>query len=38
MLGPYGGLLKRFEGRKQITVNSPTDIAFAESGGDDALE
>ena len=38
MLGPYGGLSKRFEGRKQITVNSPTDITFAESGEDDARE
>jgi hypothetical protein len=35
-LGPYGGRSKRLEGRKQITVDAPADIAFAEPGGDDA--
>jgi hypothetical protein len=38
LLGPYGGRSKRFEGRKQITVDSPADIAFAESDGDDPEE
>ena len=35
-LGPYGGGSKRLEGRKQITVDAPADITFAEPGGDDA--
>lgn len=38
LLGPYGGRSKRFEGRKQITVDSPADITFAESEGDDPRE
>jgi len=38
LLGPYGGRSKRFEGRKQITVDSPADITFAESDGDDPRE
>ena len=38
LLGPYGGRSKRLEGRRQITVDSPTDIAWAESGGHEARE
>jgi|GEM_PF-5071097 len=38
LLGTYGGRSKRLEGRKQITVDSPANITFAEPDGLNARE